>query len=71
MPRSLNPLLWLTLGAFSIGTEGFGRCCLDHLHDGGRSDRCPAPCLGARVARFDGIGVAIDRCKAEVPIRSA
>jgi MFS family permease len=23
MPRSLNPLLWLTLGAFSIGTEGF------------------------------------------------
>jgi predicted MFS family arabinose efflux permease len=23
MPRSLNPLLWLTLGSFAIGTEGF------------------------------------------------
>ena len=23
MPRSLTPLLWLTLGAFAIGTEGF------------------------------------------------
>ena len=23
MPRSLNPLLWLTLGAFAVGTEGF------------------------------------------------
>ena len=23
MPRSLNPLLWLALGSFAIGTEGF------------------------------------------------
>ena len=23
MPSSLNPLIWLTLGAFAVGTEGF------------------------------------------------
>ncbi len=56
---------------FKQGEMDFRPCCLDHLRDSRLSDRCLAPWLGAGVARLADIGVAIHRCEAEVPIRSA
>lgn len=55
MPREISSLS-------SKAKWTFGRRCLDHWHDGGRSARS----LDARVARFDSIGIAIYRCKAEL-----